>query len=327
MPDKIAKENFKVLRAFTDETEEFYSDVADEAETNLKNSDIKKYPAKLVKDYRTDFAKANAFYNKFCDLNDKIDPEDPDRKKVTQLEKLWASLAAQCEVLAAQNAMFTAYLDAKLATQYTGVVELMTLIVKNGEGELDRTIAKVERLTKDLAKAKKLVRQAEIQRGLNVAISVATTVLLPELKGAQVIYATLLVASSRSAIDDALGPTGATDAGLKKNVATEYAGMASTLGKAVNTSATIISGIDTLLSDGVEVKTAEKLLLKAKKELAAAEKTLRKLEQYAKPNGTTLLKMTVALEKAQSTTASKIAAFRAAKQKKAELQKEMEFQD
>lgn len=318
------KDAFKIVRAFMDETEEFYSDVVEVAEKNLKDGELKLYPDKLKKSYKAALTKCDKIYGKFCDVSDRIDPENPDMKIVRKASEERGKLALACEVLEAQNAMFSAYIGAKVASQYVGVIALLAAVVKNGEGELGRVVKKVEKLTKELKKAKSLVREAKTQRAINVTITVATSVLLPELKAAQAVYVAIGVGLSRSAIDDLLGPTGATDAGALKNVSTEYAGCATALGSAANSSATVISGIDTLISDGVEVGKAEKILKDAKKDLKDAQKRLEKLKLYAKPNGVQLQKLAIGLEKAQKAASSKMKAYKAAKAKRDELQKDLE---
>jgi exonuclease VII small subunit len=317
------KDAFKLIRAFMDETEEFYSDVSDLAEKNLKDKEIKLYPEKVKKPYKSDLIKCHKIYGKFLDVSDRIDPESPDMKIVRKASEERGKLALICEKLDAQNAMFSAYIGARVATQYVGVITLLAIVVKNGEGELARVTKKVEKLTSDLKKVKSLVRGAKAQRTINVTISVATTVLLPELRVVQAVYAAMAIGLTRTAIDDMLGPTGATTAGGIKNVSTEYAGCATTLGNTVNSAASVISSIDTLISDGVEVNTAEKLLKTAKKDLQDAQKRLVKLKLYAKPNGTQLRKLAIGLDKAQKEASSKVRAYKTAKSKRDELQKDL----
>lgn len=318
------QEAFKVIRAFMDETEEFYSDVTDLAEKNLKDKEITLYPDKVKKPYKSDLSKCHKIYGKFLDVSDRIDPDNPDMKIVRKASEERGKLATICELLDAQNAMFSAYIGAKVATQYVGIIALLSAVVKNGEGEIGRVEKKIQKLIKDLKKAKSLVREAKTQRAINVTISVATTVLLPELRVVQAVYAAMALGLTRTAIDDMLGPTGATASGGIKNVSTEYAGCATVLGNTANSAASMISSIDTLISDGVEVGTAEKLLKSAKKDLQDAEKRLKKLNLYAKPNGTQLKKLAIGLEKAQTEASSKLKSYKAAKAKRDDLQKDLE---
>ena len=318
------RDALKILRAFMDETEEFYSDVTDIAEKNQKDGELKHYPEKMKKSYKSNLTKCHKTYDKFLDVSDRIDPDSPDMRIVRKASEQRGKLALSCEILEAQNAMFSAYIGARVASQYVGVITLLSAVVKNGEGEIARVVKKVDKLVRDLKKAKSLVREAKVQRAINVTITVAATVLLPELRAVQAVYAAMAIGLTRTAIDDSLGPTGATTTGGIKNISTEYAGCATTLGNTVNSSATVISGIDTLISDGVEVGAAEKILKNVRKDLQETQKRLAKLKLYAKPNGVQLKRLAIGLEKAQKEASSKTKAYRTAKAKRDELQKDLE---
>lgn len=277
-------------------TEEFYQEVADQADRNQKHGDFKEYSRKSTADYTRDRDVVERLYGKYCDAYDSF-LEGPTKARAAKLEKAHEAFSLATAALDAGNAMFTAYLDEGVATKAGALFTVLAALIKAQQkqiGTLADDIAEIEKLLK---KAKKEVTEAQVQKGVNLALT-AVSLCLPPLRGARAVYVALAFAGTKLAADEFLGPTGPTQASAVKTAVTDYIGIAEEVGKVGNSLMTAGSTIDTYLSDDKEVGKARKTVDLVRKKLAAAQKDHAALIDRMKNSDRDLLSMAIGLEKA-----------------------------
>lgn len=283
-------------------TEEFYQDVTDQADRNQKHPDFKEYSRKSTADYTRDRDVVERLYGKYCDAYDAF-LDGPSKARATNLEKAHAALSIAAAALDAGNAMFTAYLDEGVAAKAGAMFTLLALLIKNQQKQIGELADDIEDIEKLLKKARKEVTEAQVQKGLNLALT-AVSLCFPPLRGARAVYVALTIAGTKLAADEFLGPSGPTQASAVKTAVTDYVGIADEVGKVGNTLMTVCSTVDTYTSDEKEVGKARKTVELVKKKLAAAQKAHAAVIDRMANSDRDLMSMAVGLEKAVKAASS-----------------------
>jgi hypothetical protein len=281
-----------------EETEEYFSDVTEIADANLKHTEFKDYPRGLTGDYKRDYDVADKLYGKCLEAYDALrDAEEITKPRVARLQKAHDAFFTAIQVLEESNGMFQAFLDEGVAGKVAGIVALLSLLIKGQQKKFEALEYALLDIEKDLKAAKKLVTQAEIQRGVNTALS-AIGLCLPALKGGRAVIAALASAGGKLTMDELLGPSGPDEAAAVKQASTEWMSMAEEAGKIGGKIAGVMSGVDTWVTDTKEVDKARKALKSIQKKLEAASKTHDMLERALEGSDKELLRLAIAFEKA-----------------------------
>lgn len=287
----------EALEMMMQETEEFYSDATEVADKNVKHPDFKEFSRSSTADYKRDLDMVERLYGKYCTAYEAVINNGPTKARVSNLQKAWSSFALAVAALEESNAMFTAYLDEGVAEKAAGLMVLISALIKGQQKQVGELLKDIEEIEKLLKKARKEVTEAQVQMGLNLAIT-AATLCFPTLRGARAIYVALSVAGTKLAADEFLGPTGPSNASAIKTAATDYAGMADEFGKVGNSLTTIYSTVDTYASDDKEIGKAKKTVEAVKKRLKTAQKAHAALERLIAGAEKDLLRVAISLEKA-----------------------------
>lgn len=312
----------RALNFFREGIEEYYSDVTDVTDANLKSSEMAHYPKHLISGYKKDYATVEKLYDKCDAAFEEIEKKDLTTSRVKKAQAAMDAFNTSIMVLEESNAMFSAHNKHKTASQAAGILLLFGMIVKSQQEQVKKLLADIPKLEKDLKKAKRDVTGAKAQRAVNVAITGVTSV-MPALKGAQLAILVLGATATRLAADAALGPTGPTAGAAAKTAAGEYGGAVDLLGKGSGKLVSAAGAIDALIADGKEIGTAEKTLKKVKKNLADTQKRYKKLEAAMRTSDKTVDATAAKYEKATKAASDASAKFKAAKQRRVDLKKEL----
>lgn len=302
--------------------EEDYSDITDVTDVNLKSSEIKSYPKSLVSAYKKDYDVLERMYDKCDAAFEEMEKKDITPSRIKKAEGALSAFRTALSILEEGNAMFTAHNTHQTASQAAGMLLLFGMIVKGQQKQVKKLLEDIPKLEKKLKKAKRDVVGAHAQRGVNIAIT-GVTACLPALKGAQLAYLVLGTTATRLAADAALGPTGPTAGAAAKTAAGEYAGAVDLLGKGSSKLASAAGAIDALIADGKEIEKAEKDLKQVKKDLKDVQKRYKDLVRNTAGSAKTLSATADKYEKATKAAADATAKFRASKQRRIDLRKEL----
>lgn len=287
-----------LIDTMMEETEEYFSDVTEIADANLKHAEFKDYPRSLTGDYKRDYDVADKLYGKCLEAYDALrNAEEITEARVKRLQKAHDAFFTATQVLEESNGMFKAFLDEGVAGKAAGLVTLLSLLVKGQLKKIEDLEDELTGIEKDLKAARKLVTQAEIQRGVNTALSVIG-LCLPPLKGGRAVIGALATAGGKLTMDDLLGPSGPDEAAAVKQAATEWMSMAEEAGKVGGKIAGVLSGVDTWVADTKEVDKARKMLKAVQKKLEAAVKTHDVLVRALDGSEKELVRLSIAFEKA-----------------------------
>ena len=290
-------EELEFLDEMMIELEEYFLDIQETAEANIKSADFKLMPSKVTGPYRKDYGLAEVLYKKCTKAHEAVVTGDHSKSAIATLQKTWDDLHSAAKVLEAGNAKYTAFIEQGVAEKAAGVAAGILLLVKSQQkrvGDLDKQLTELE---KQLKKAEKDVSGAKLQRGLNVAIT-AIGFFLPPVKGLHVVYLAVGTSATRLTIDALLGPDGPSVVAAAKTAATDYGGVTDKLSSGAGKFISAASGIDTLLSDSKEVGKATKTVAQIKKLLASTLAAYSKLEKEMPKMQADLIRLTAALEKA-----------------------------
>ncbi|MCX7558453.1 hypothetical protein OS190_02665 [Sulfitobacter sp. F26204] len=312
----------KALNFFRENIEEYYSDVTDVTDVNLKSAEIAHYPKKLVSSYKKDYNIVEKLYDKCDAAFEDIEKNELTMSRVKKAQAAMDAFNTSIMILEESNAIFTAHNTHKTASQAAGLLILFALIVKSQQAQVKKLQADIPKLEKQLKSAKRDVTGAKAQRAINVAITGVTSV-LPALKGAQLAYLVLGTAATRLAADAALGPTGPTTGAGVKTAAGEYAGAVDLVGKGSGKLMSAAGAIDALIADGAEIGKAEKTLKKVKKDLKDTQKRYETLKSNMASSDATFQAAMTKYVKATKAANDASAKFKAAKKKRVDLKKEL----
>ena len=310
------------LNYMREQIEEYYSDVTDVTDANLKSSEIAHYPKSLVAGYKKDYSVLEKLYDKCDAAFEEIEKKDITTSRIKKAQGAMDAFHTAIMVLEESNAMFAAHNKTQTASQVAGVLLLFGMIVQSQQAQVKKLLADIPKLEKDLKKAKREVTGAKAQRVVNVAIT-GVTAALPALKGAQLAILVLGTTATRLAADAALGPTGPTSGVAAKTAAGEYGGAVDLLGKGSGKLVSAAGAIDALIADGKEIGTAEKTLKRVKKNLADTKKRYKKLEEAMRSSDRTVEITAAKYEKATKAAADATKKFKAAKQRRVDLKREL----
>jgi hypothetical protein len=285
------------ILALAEEVDDHYQTVTDEAEANFKHGEYKDYPTDIRGDYRRDVDRMDKYYDKFLGVFEMIEAKGIDEKRANLLQDMLDNLYNAIETVQASNGMFKAFLEEGVAGKAAGMFELLTLIVKGQRKTVDLLIEDIEDIEKLLQKAKKDVRDVQIQKGFNLALT-AVSLCFPQLRAARAVYVALGTAGAKVMVDEFLGPTGPSIAGGIKTATFDYLGIADEVGKVGNTMATVYSTIDTYVTDEAELGKAEKTVRTVKKKLEDTRKALTQFQRLVKDSEKDLAALGIGLDKA-----------------------------
>ncbi|MEW9920812.1 hypothetical protein AB2B41_14450 [Marimonas sp. MJW-29] len=305
------------------EIEEYYSDVTDLTDANLKSSEMAHCPKSLVSGYKKDYAVLETLYDKCDAAFEEIEKKDLTTSRIKKAQAAMENFHTAIMVLEQSNAMFAAHNKERTASQAAGMILLFQMIVKSQQDQVKKLMDGIPKLEKKLKKAKRDVTGAKAQRAINVAIT-GVTACLPALKGAQLAILVLGTAGTRLAADAALGPTGPTAGAAAKTAAGEYGGAVDLLGKGSGKLVSAMGAIDALIADDKEIGTAEKDLKKARKDLKDTEKRYKKLVVAMRSSDKTLAAAAEKYKKATKAAGDASDKFRAAKKRRVDLKKELQ---
>lgn len=312
----------RALDWMREEIEEDYSDVTDVTDANLKSSEMSSYPKSLVSSYKKDYDVLEKMYDKCDAAFEEMEKKEVTTSRIKKAEGALSAFRTALLVLEEGNAMFTAHNKHKTASQAAGMLVLFGAIVKGQQKQTKKLLEDIPKLEKKLKKAKRDVTGAKAQRAVNLAIT-GVTACLPALKGAQLAYLVLGTTATRLAADAALGPTGPTAGAAAKTAAGEYAGAVDLLGKGSSKLASAAGAIDALIADGNEIAKAEKDLRQARKDLKDVQKRYKDLVRNTAGSAKTLAATAYKYDKATKAAADATAKFRASKQRRIDLRKEL----
>lgn len=310
----------KALTKFRNEIEEAYSDIADTAETNLKSNELSYFPSDMVSTYKKDCATLEKQYDKCDNLFDELFDNGLNASNVTRTEAALARFELLLKVLDASNAIFTAFSDSRVASLSAGAFELFGLIVASQQKLVIDLSNRITTIEADLKKAKRDVTGAKVQKNLNLALT-AIAACAPPLRAAQTFYFVLGMAATRVGADAVLGPTGPSIASGAKTTATEYGGIAKSIGKVGGTLVSVYSTVDTLVSDNNELGKAEKNVKNLRKKLKDTIAAHKKLEANMRSSDRTLIAQCLKFEKAMKEAHKAKSRAKAAKLKRLNLKK------
>ncbi len=313
---KLAALNF-----FREGIEEHYSDVTDVTDKNLKSAEMAHYPSKLVSGYKKDYAVVEKLYDKCDAAFEEMEKKEVTIPRIKKAQGAMDGFNTAVMILEESNAMFSAHNKQKTASQATAILILLKAIVK---GDETRKLKKdLEALNKKLKTAKRDVTGAKAQRALNLAIT-GVTMCIPATSVAGVAFVVVATTATRLGADAALGPTGPSTGAAVKTTAGEFAGAVDLVGKGSGKLMSAVGAVDALVSDSKEIAGAEKALKDIQKQLKDVNKRLASLHKHMLASNKTFLKLAVAYETSTKAASDAVSKFKAAKQKRFNLKKELE---
>ena len=322
--DAISPEAMDVLTQMMNETEEFYQEVLDAAQANMKSRDLKLMPKDEVRGYERDLATAERLYDKYCEAFDAARGGALTASRIARLQKSHDAFLTATEVVDEGNGMFAARIDSDLAAKCAGVVALFQAILKGQEQRMKSLADDLVALEKLLIKARKEVTGAEIQRDLNLAIT-AIGLCLPSMTLGKQVMVTIGTTVVRLSADAIWGPTGPDLAGAAKTLASEYAGVADAMGAVGGRLVSVTSMADTLNTDSKEVAKARKTLADVKKRLKSARSTHGALERALSDSAREAVRLTLALDKAANAAKDAGSRYQAHKARRHDLRAELDL--
>ncbi|MFN4157178.1 MAG: hypothetical protein ACK4GO_02050 [Gemmobacter sp.] len=320
--DDFTEEQIETLTAVMNETEEYYSDVTDIAAQNLKSPDLRHFPAAAVKAYRRDHGAAEMIYGKYCDAFDDLRTKAYTKVRLAALQKSYDALLKSTQLVDAANGSFTAWLDQDMAAKCQGMVTLLQGILKSEEARVKTLATEIVALDKALTKADREVTTAELQRDINMLVSVVGA-MLPAMKTTTTVFVTIGTIAGKIGMDVMMGPDGPDTASKLKTAASEYLGASNLLGTVGGKLFSAASAADGWKIDSAEVAKARKSLTEIRKRLKSAKSAYDKLMARMDANAREFVRLSLAFEKAAVAGRNAAEKHRAQEQHRRDLRAEL----
>ncbi len=311
--------NSKVVQKYIANIDKDAQAAMDTVNANLKYSGLKYYSNKLVSDYKADESRLDKAWGNFnLAWNKVVFGKAKDSK---ELIKTYSKYVLALEILEQQNVKHSALVGANLAMIAAAFMKFAIAFFQ----EINKRCAQLE---KDLAqlkalaeKAKREIKEAQVQVALNLIITGASMCLGPVGWTARIGVAVGGIAV-HTIIDASLGPSSGSALGTINTASGETLGVAKKLSPGAQKLMGGVSAVITLKMDFDEVGQAEKIL---KEIQALSGRTLREyvfLMKLADKDGKKVAKLNQGLQAAGKMVRSNAGKFSSSKKKREELIKE-----
>lgn len=311
--------NSKAVQAYIEGMEDDTKVALDSAKDNI--GEMGDFPPKALSTYkkeRDDLDDASGEFNGA--FNAVTWGKAKDGKALIAAYKAWVIALT---VLEEDNVLYGAYVEAGAAASTAIFIAVLIETVKAVQKACENIVKELEALDKLLKQAKREVTQAEIQRALNIAISVVSLLLPPMRLGRSIAVAagTLTV---QLILDAALGPGKPGAIGIANSAGGDVIG----LPKLVSTPKAKFGGVASLIIgiklDTDEVGDAKKIVEAIKDRIKSTQKTLEMLDPFLNIGADKLAKMQDGFNEALKEAKSKSNAYKSGEAKRLGLVRELQ---
>ncbi len=276
----------------------------DDDVTNAKN-DFKTILGKMGSDYPSTYT--NEFKKDASDLEDAWKDFNGEYNAITtgkakdakKAMVAFKKLILQLGVLEEQNVRFGAYIDADFANFSARFIAVMIAVQKRAKELLDSLIDDLVWTEGKLRDAEDDVTGAEVQRALDVALTVVSLA-IPELKLGAALGVAALTLTTQLLIDARLGPGKPNAVSVANTAAGDLVGLPKLMSTVSAKLLGALSGVASAKIDSDEVDEAKKIVEDVKKRIKTIEADIKQMQAFVGSEIPKLEKMQKAFEAAMN---------------------------
>ncbi|HEY3394772.1 MAG TPA: hypothetical protein VGK58_18850, partial [Lacipirellulaceae bacterium] len=290
----------------------------DEMDSNIGG--MSDYPSHFISEYKADGAALDSAWGDFnAEWNKVVFGQAKDGKAaMTAYSRYVLTLG----VLEEQNVRFGAYVEYNVAGLAAAFIEFFMEFLKRARKSFEELEANLIELEKLLKKAKKEVKEAEVQRIINVAITAVSLCVGPAGVGARIGVAAG-VFTVQMVLDAALGPGDPGALGTINTAAGDAVGVPKSIKPKFAKLGSAATAVLTLKLDSDEVAEAKKIVAKIKERLGTIEKTMKTLERFLYDDANKLEKLKDGFDKALAQAKAAADKYKSAENERLGLLKEL----
>lgn len=305
--------------------ENMVQSVMDDADAALSEfeetvSEMGDFPSKYVQEYRADAKDLDAAIRDFnLQWNLLAYGKAKDGKAVMGA---WKKLVITLEILEEQNVRFGAYVNEDVAGMAALFLAILISVIKGVRKRCAELKAELELILRLLQKAKKDVKGAELQREINVAISIVSLCIPGVGLGAGIAIAATTF-TVQMIVDASLGPGSPGALGIANSAAGDCIGLPKQVKPKFAKLGGAISGIISWKLDSDEIGDAKKVVADIQKRLKEVQKSIKGLEKFLTSDLGDLEKHQKNFEKALDAARSAAGKFHTQENKRLALLREL----
>ena len=225
-------------------------------------------------------------------------------------------------ILEEDNAMWTAFIEAKVAQFAAGFVALLIELVKAIRKRFAELLKELKSLEGLLKKAKGEVKEAEAQRVINLAIT-AVSLCIPAVGLGAGIAIAATTFTVQMVVDASLGPGDPGVLGTVNTAAGDVVGLPKQIKPKFAKMGSVASAMYTLKLDNDEIDDAKKIVKEIQTRMKGIDKTMALLEPFVSDGAVRLAKLQKAYATALQNAQAKADRFRSAETQRLGLLKEL----
>lgn len=305
--------------------EKMVQTVSDDAETALAEfkeivADMGEFPSKYVQEYRSDAKDLDSAFGEFNEAWNLLAYGKAKDGKAVMVA--WKKLVISLEILEEQNVRFAAYVDEDVPGMAALFLAILISVIKGVRKRCAELKAELEAVLKKLQKAKKDVKGAELQREINVAITLVSLCIPGVGLGAGIAIAATTF-TVQMIVDASLGPGSPGPLGVANTAAGDCIGLPKQVKPKFAKLGGAISGIISWKLDSDEIGEAKQIVADVQKRLKEIQKSIKGLEKFLDSDLGDLEKHQKNFEKALDAARSAAGKFHSQESKRLALLREL----